>query len=1046
MIGRIVAWSLDNRLIVALAALALVIIGVRSYMTLPVDAVPDTTNVQVQVLTNAPGLAPLEVESLVTRPIELSMTGLPGAETIRSVSRSGVSQVTIVFADDVPLASARALVSQRLPTAREAIPPSAGRPDLGPLTTGLGEIYHFTMRWPGHTARDLRTLLEWDVSRELRSVPGVVEVNPWGGATRQIEVRLRLADLRALGVTQREVEQALLAGGENAGGGSLVRGDEQVLVRLDGQFRTLAAVADQVVATRAGGVPVLVKDVATVIDGEGYRTSAATSDGEGETVYAMVQMIAGGNAHELMGRVKERLADVSKRLPPGVTIEPFYDRAALVDRVLGTVRRSLLEGGAIVVAVLFVFLGDFGAGLVVATAIPLSMLGAFALMRAFGMSGNLMSLGAIDFGLVVDGAVVVIEGAIAGMALRQSNARNALAHEAETVGKPIALGVLIIGIVYVPVLLLEGVEAKMFAPMAWTVLFALGTALVLSFTWIPALGSLVLRKASHNEVWIIRQIRRAYVPALDVMLSRPRLAAAMAGGLALVGIAAAYTRGSEFVPRLEEGDLVVQVTRPPSVSVEESVRGTLAIEKALKRYPEVRRVVSRSGSPDVATDVMGIEQSDVFVILTPHDEWRSASDREGLVALFDRDLRKALPGTGFSWTQPIEMRSQELLGGLKSDVGVKVFGDDLPTLTRLAGEIAQAVAEIPGAEDVRVEPTTGLSLATIRPNPAKMGRLGVKTDEVRAAVESIRAGRVVGLLVEGDRRFDIAVRMDIPPDADVASIGRMSVTFADGRSLPLGELCDVALDEGPAQISRETARRRILVEMNVRQRDLGSFVKEAQHRVAKVPLPPGYYVAFAGQYENLVHAAWRLAIIVPATLAVIFVLLFLTFEQFSPALLILLNIPIAASGGVLALTARGLPLSISAAVGFIALFGVATLNGVVLLSAARHLEEQGCSSAEAARRAAHQRLRPVLTTAIVASLGFLPMAMATGTGAEVQRPLATVVIGGLVTATFLTLGLLPALFSAVRRLGRSSGAPSEPPVVAPDHEVERPSNVRAPSA
>jgi heavy metal efflux system protein len=1022
MIAGLVRWSLENRLVVALLSFALAVAGVRGYMTLPVDAVPDVTNVQVQVLTNAPGLSPLEVEGLVSRPVELAMSGIPGTRLVRSTSRSGVSAVTVVFDDDVELADARALVSQRLQTARDAIPASAQRPEMGPLSTGLGEIYHFTLRWPGHSARDLRTILVWDVAHSLRTVSGVVEVNPWGGTERQIEVRLRDADLRALGVTQEQVEQALLGGGQSAGAGSLERGDEQVLVRLDGQYRSAEAVGAQVIGTRAGGVPVLVRDVANVVDGAAFATSAATADGDGETIYAMVQMVAGGNAHELMGRVKERLAEIQKRLPEGVTIEPFYDRAALVDRVLGTVRRSLLEGGIIVVVILFIFLGDPKAGLVVASAIPLSMLGAFFLMKTFGMTGNLMSLGAIDFGLVVDGAVVVIEGTLATMAAKQIGAHQALAHEGESVGRPIAFGVFIIGIVYVPVLLLEGVEGKMFRPMAWTVLFALGTALVLSFTWVPALGSLLLGKAAHGDVWIIRHVRRVYTPILARMVDRPRLAWLVAGALVAVGVVAAWGRGAEFVPRLEEGDLVVQVTRPPSVSRAEAIRGTLAIEKALKKYPEVKRVVSRTGSPDVATDIMGIEQSDVFIILTPRSEWKTAGDREALVGIFEKDLLRVLPGTSFSFTQPIEMRVQELLGGMKSDVGIKVFGEDMATLTRLAHEFAQTTSSVAGAEDVRVEPTSGLPLATIRMNPAKTGRLGVRADEVRAAVEAIRAGRHVGTLVEGDRRFDVAVRVDVPPGASAADLAAMPLTFGDGRVVPLGDACDIVVDEGPAQISREGARRRVLVEANVRGRDLGSFVQELDRRLSEKKLPPGYYFTMSGQYENLVHAAVRFAIIVPATLGVIFVLLYLTFGDARPALLIFLNIPVAATGGILALASRGLPFSISAAVGFIALFGVATLNGVVLVSSARRLEIDGVPPHEAALRAAQERLRPVLTTAVVASLGFLPMAIATGTGAEVQRPLATVVMGGLVTATLLTLGLLPALY--VRKA--APGAATQP--------------------
>ncbi len=1015
MIAAIVEWCLARRLVIVLLAVLLSAFGVKAYRELPVDAVPDVTSVQVQVLTNAPGLSPLEVEALVSRPVELAMAGLPGATTIRSVSRSGVSAVTIVFNDDANLLEARSLVSQRLASAREAIPASAERPELGPLTTALGEVYHFSLKWPDHAARELRTLVEWDLAPALLTIPGVVEVNPWGSGARQVEVRLRGTDMRALAVSQKQVEAALLGGGQSAGAGALERREEQILVRFDGQYRTIQDVERQVVGTRQGGVPIFVKDVATVTDGEAYRTSAATADGEGETIYVMVQMVAGGNASEVVARVKERLDEVKKRLPKGVVLEPFYDRAALVDRVLGTVKRSLLEGGVIVIVVLFLLLGDIRAGLVVATAIPFAMLGAFLLMNALKISGNLMSLGAIDFGLVVDGAVVIVEGAMARMAAKKLSAQAALSQEAHAVGRPLAFGVFIVALVYVPVLFLEGVEGKMFRPMAFVVLFALGTALVLSFTWIPVAASVLLKNVHSGDPMLVRALRRVYQPVLELFLARPLLAAAASVVLIALGAFAAATRGAEFVPRLEEGDLAIQVTRPPSVSLSEAVRGTLTIEKTLRAFPEVTRVVSRTGSPDVATDVMGIEQSDVFVILKPQSEWTTAHDRESLVAVFDEALRKKLPGTGFSFTQPIEMRVQELLGGLKSDVGVKVFGDDLPVLTHIAGDVARMLSEIPGAEDVRVEPTSGLPLLTILPNPQKMGRLGVSTEEVRAAVEAIRAGRVVGTLVEGERRFAVTIRLDAPPPPDVASLEAMPLSLSEGRVLPLGDVCDIRLDEGPAQISREHARRRVLVEANIRGRDLGSFVRELGRRLAKVDLPPRTYFTVTGQYENLIHAATRFAIIIPATLAVIFALLYLAFASVRPAALIFLNVPIAASGGVLALASRGLPLSISAAVGFIALFGIATLNGVVLMTAARRNAAEGLAPLSAVRAACEERFRPVLTTAVVASIGFLPMAIATGTGAEVQRPLATVVIGGLVTATALTLVILPALYAWLAR-------------------------------
>jgi cobalt-zinc-cadmium resistance protein CzcA len=1021
VIARIVGWSLHNRLLVFLGVLALVLVGARGYADLAVDAVPDVTNVQVQVLTTAPGLSPLEVESLVTRPVELSLAGLPGATLVRSVSRTAISAVTVVFRDDVELSAARDLVAQRLPAAREAIPPGAGRPDMGPMSTGLGEVYHFTLRWPGHSERDLRTLLDWEIAYALRTVPGVVEVNGWGGETREIEVRLRLPDLRALGVGQAEVEQALLGAGRSAGGGALERGEEQILVRLDGQFRAAAEIESQVVGVRPGGVPVLVKDVATVREGSAPRVSAATADGEGETQYAMVQMIAGGNAHEVVARVKERIGELQARLPEGVRIEPFYDRAAFVDRVLHTVWKSLAEGGLVVMVVLFLFLGDVGAGVVVSTVIPLAMLGVFAMMRAASLSGNLMSLGAIDFGLVVDGAVVIVEGALAAMATKRVSAREALAQDAQAFGRPIAFGVIIIGIVFGPVLLLEGVEGKMFRPMAFTVLFALGTALVLGFTWVPALASLLLRKAHHHDPWIIRHIRRYYHPALDYLTTRRRAAMGLAAALVAVGVVAGSRLGADFVPRLEEGDVVVQIARPPSVSLAEAVRGTGTIERVLKRYPEVVRVVSRTGSPDVATDVMGIEQSDIFVMLKPRAEWSTAKDRTALVAVFEKALTAALPGTAWSFSQPIDMRVQELLGGSRSDVNVKVYGDDVATLRRLAADLAQAVSAVPGAADVRVEPSEGLPLATLRPDAVAIGRLGLRTEDVRAAVEALRAGRQVGVLAEGERRFPIAVRLDVPPAADLEALARTPVVFPGGRTVELGEVARARVEDAPAQLSREQGRRRILVEANVRGRDLASFVGAVQTRVATVKMPPGYHVTLSGQYDNLVRATTRLGIIVPATLAVIFVLLFLAFGEARPAVLILLNVPVAASGGLVALALRGLPFSVSAGVGFIALFGVATMNGVVLLSAIRRLEEDGVAALEAARHGAHERLRPVLTTAVVASLGFLPMATATGTGSEVQRPLATVVMGGLCTATFLTLLLLPAIHLRLSR--RGTGAP-----------------------
>jgi heavy metal efflux system protein len=1032
MIGKLVQFSVRARFIVLLFVLGLIAHGIRGYILLPIDAVPDVTNVQVQVLTSAPGLSPTEMEMMVTQPVEVAMTGIPGLSEMRSISRAGISAVTVVFEDGTDLHHARMLVSQRLPAAQEDIPASAGSPQLGPLTTGLGEVYHFIVRWPGHTTQDVRTLLEWDIGYRLRSVPGVVEVNAWGGDTRQIDVLVDSDSLRSFGLTAEDVEAAIQSGGENVGGGAIERGAEQVYLRVVGIYDTVESVSNQVVTTLEDGRPVLVRDVAKVREGAAMRLSGATADGQGEVVYAMVQMIAGGNAHQVVARVKERLEEIRPALPEGVEIEPIYDRAELVDEVLHTVRWNLIEGGVVVALVLLIMLGDLAAGLLVASAIPLAMLGAFALMQATGMTGNLMSLGAIDFGLVVDGAVVMVEGALAIMATRKVPARPAMACVGMEVGRPVAFGVLIISIVYVPILLLEGVEGRTFRPMAWTVLFALGTALVLTFTWIPAIGSFLLRKIHHRDPWIVRQMTRVYQPVLAFVLKRPWFAVAGAVLITLAGTGVASTMGAEFVPRLEEGDVVVQLNRPPSVSLTESAHGTTELEKALLKFPEVEHVVSRVGAPDVATDVMGIEMADVFVILKPRKQWTTAHDAAGFADAMSASAEAALPGTDIAFTQPIEMRMQELIGGVKAAFGVKVFGDDMDTLSKIANDVARTVSKVPGAADVRVEATQGLMVLTVKPDSRKMARLGVRTGDVASFVQMLRGGRGVGQLVEGQKRFDIVMRYGKTPVTDPDVVGKLLIPLPGGRSVPLGDVAEITLGEGPAQVSREQAHRRVMVEANVRGRDLATFVQEARGRVQAMKVPPGYYFAFGGEFENLERASKRLAIVVPGTLAVILVLLFLAFGSARPAVLIFLNVPAAASGGIIALALRGLPFSMSAAVGFIALFGVATLNGVVLVAAIRQLEQEGQSTPDAVQHAATTRLRPVMTTALVASLGFLPMAIASGTGAEVQIPLATVVIGGLVTATMATLLALPSLY---RRWGRSKSELAELAAMGPSEDL-----------
>lgn len=1009
MIPRIVRLNVEYPFLTLLAVIVLFVGGIYGYAKLPVDATPDVTNVQVQVLTSAPGLSPMEVERLVTRPVEIAMTGIPHVDRIRSVSRSAVSAVSIIFEDNVELNLARQLVSQRLADARSAIPPSAGRPSLGPMTTGLGEIYHFTIRWPGHSLGEVRTLFEWEISRRLRTVPGVVEVNAWGGDTRQIQVRLREAALLATRVTPEMVEQAVQGAGVTVSAGFVQRDEEGTFLRAEATYKSLDDIAKQVVATRDGR-PVLVGDVAEVTDGKAPRFAVATADGQGETVYAMAQMLVRGNAYDVVRDVKKRLDEIRATLPAGVTLEPFYDRADFVRQVLATVQKNLVEGGVIVGLVLLWILGSWRAGLLVASLIPLSMLGAFAMMYYTGVSGDLLSLGAIDFGLVVDGAVFLVEGVMSSMAAHQLTAKQAMGRTASEVGTPVTMAVLIIAIVYLPVLLLVGVEGKMFRPMALTVLFAMATALLLTFTWIPAAATILLRNVPHHEPRLVGWLRQRYRRIVIWLAPRYMLVVTAVVASVVGGAALASTLGAEFVPRLEEGSLAIQVTRPPSVSLEEAARGTTAIEAALKQFPDVERVVSRTGSPDVATDVMGIEQSDVIVILKPRSEWKTGHDAASFAEAFEPVVKKVLPGAVFAFTQPIEMRVQELIGGVRSDVGVKLYGDDLTVLRTTAEELSTVIRATPGSADVRIDMQRGLRVIDLKPDPRRMGRLGVPTADLLAFTETLLNGRGVGRLREGERSFEIVVRTGEPPSPDVDPLNRLRMVLGDGRSIMLGDVADLSVEDLPAQVSREQGRRRITIETNVRGRDLGSFVSELQRRIAEVKLPNGYFLEYGGQFENLKRATERLLLVVPLTLGIILVMLYLTFGRLRPALLIYVNIPVAAVGGILALKLRGLDLSISAAIGFLALFGVAVLNGVVLMAAIRFQEAAGGTRQDAVLFAAGERFRAILTTALVAALGFVPMAIATGVGAEVQRPLASVVIGGLITCTLVTLLALPTLY------------------------------------
>jgi cobalt-zinc-cadmium resistance protein CzcA len=1013
MVARLVEAALRARVLVLIAAVLVTGVGILSFRKLPIDAVPDITNVQVQILTRTAPLGPVEVERYVTFPIESAMSGLPGIEEIRSVSRFGLSAVTVVFKDDLDVYFARQLVSERLSAARDAIPSGFGSPELGPVTTGLGEVYQFVVGGP-YSPMQLKEILDWQIAYRLRSIPGVTEVSGEGGYTKQYQVVIDPAKLVAYRLSIGQVFHALQANNAIGGGGYIEKGGEAYLVRGEGLVEDQRAIGAIAVAASPGGVPITVKQLGSVRIGAPPRIGAATRDGEGEAVIAMTLMLKGANARAVAERVKAEIDRMLPSLPPGITIEPFYDRAKLVNQVIDTVAKNLIEGGLLVIAVLFLILGNWRGSLIVAAAIPLSMLVAFTGMVYAGISGNLMSLGAIDFGLIVDGAVVMIENILRQKGDARGRDRLSLVHGAAIeVARPIAFAVGIIIMVYVPILTLQGVEGKMFRPMAYTVIFALVGSLVLSLTLIPVLASFFLRRERReHETVFVRWARRLYTPLLAWAMDRPKTT--VVGVAAVVASAVVLTpfMGSEFVPRLDEGDLTLQAWRLPSIALDESLRSTLRIERTLKQFPEVTSVVSRTGTPDVATDVMGMELSDIFVGLKPREEWKTAKSKEELIELMAEAIGEGVPGVGVGFTQPIEMRFNELISGVRSDIGLKIFGDDLDVLRERGDAAARVLAAIPGARDVKVEQVAGLPVVRVKINRERVARYGINAADVLAAIEAAGAGRTVGKVFEGQRRFDLVVRVDSATTDGVADYANLPVASPTGSLIPLGQLAEIVVEEGPAQVSRERISRRLVVECNVRGRDIGSFVDEAQRALAaNAPLPPGYYYEWGGQFENLRAARARLAVAVPATLVLIFLILFVTFNAAKPAILIFLNVPIAATGGIIALALRGMPFSISAGIGFIALFGVAVLNGVVLMTYVLQMHREGLNGPQAARRAAEIRLRPVLMTALVASLGFVPMALSTSPGAEVQRPLATVVIGGLVTSTALTLLVLPTLYA-----------------------------------
>jgi len=1024
MINALIRFSVANRLIVLLLVGIMAAGGAYSLLNLPIDAVPDVTNVQVQVLTAAPSLAPLEMERQVTFPVEVAMSGLPDVEEIRSVSKFGLSAVTVVFDDSVDTYFARQLVLERLSQAREQIPSSIGSPEMGPISTGLGEIYQYELRSPdgSYDAKALRTIQDWNVRRQLLGVPGATEINSFGGFEKQYQVRVTPEKLQSYGLTLRDVYDAVSRNNANVGGAYIEKGAEQYLLRGIGLIEKPNEIGDIVVKTGKEGVPVYVRDVAEIVEGSTVRQGAVTADGKGEIVAGIVLMLKGENSRTVVQSVKERVEQVKKSLPKGVELVPFYDRTELIDRAIATVETNLIEGAILVIVVLLLLLGNWRGALLVATIIPLSMLFAAILMRFFNVSGNLMSLGALDFGLIVDGAVVMVENAVRRRAEAQHEKsreppERTILEACLEVARPVVFAVAIIAIVYLPILSLRGIEGKMFVPMALTVIFALLGSLILSLTFVPAMLTFVLKgKVSEKESFLIRYAKQIYKPAFNFMAKYRPQALAIAIVLVVISGAIFPFLGSEFIPRLDEGDLAVQVQQLPSVSLEQSIRTTTEVEKVLMEFPEVKTVISKTGRAEVATDPMSVDFSDLYIGLKPKSEWKTTKDKTVLIEKMSEALEQKVPSAIISFSQPIELRVAELISGVRSDVAIKIYGDDLDVLKDKADEIVKVVQTVSGAEDVKAEATSGLPQLQIKPDRAAIARYGLNVEDVNDLVESVVAGKEAGQVYEGEQRFNLVVRLNEESGATVDSIRNLVLTASNGSRVPLSEVAEIKLAEGAAQITREDTRRRIGVELNVRGRDIGSFVAEAQAKIEKdIQLPPGYYLKWGGTFENLQRASARLLIVVPIALFLIFILLYTTFSSIKQAFLIYTGIPFAIVGGVIALAMRGMPFSISAGVGFIALFGVAVLNGVVMVSFINQLREEGKTVLEAVREGAETRLRPVLMTALVASLGFIPMALATSAGAEVQRPLATVVIGGLITSTLLTLLILPTLYAWIEK-------------------------------
>lgn len=1054
MLERMIRFAIGHRWLMLALTLALVALGAWSFTKLPIDATPDITNVQVQINTEAPGYSPLESEQRVTYPIETAMAGLPGLDYSRSISRYGLSQVTVAFKDGTDLYFARQQVSERLQQVKSQLPVGL-EPQMGPIATGLGEIFMYTVEAkPGAvkkdgtpwTPTDLRTLQDWVIRPQLRNVPGVTEVNTIGGFEREIHITPEPAKLVALGFSMEDVVGAVSSNNQNVGAGYIERNGQQFLVRVPGQVADLDAIRD-IVLDRREGVPIRVRDVAEVGEGEELRTGAATQNGK-EVVLGTVVMLVGANSREVSQAASARLKVAAESLPPGVEAKPVYDRTALVDRTIETVSKNLIEGALLVIVVLFLLLGNFRAALITAAVIPLAMLfTVFGMVRG-GVSGNLMSLGALDFGLIVDGAVIIIENCLRrfgdlqhalGRVMTDDERHDATASATTEVIRPSLFGLGIIAAVYLPIFALTGIEGKMFHPMAITVVLALTGAMILSLTFVPAAIALFLGgKVDEKENVVMRAARRAYEPLLAWSLRRS--AWVMAGALALVAISGVLvTRmGTEFIPSLDEGDIALHALRIPGTSLAQAVTMQGTLEARIAQFPEVERVFGKLGTAEVASDPMPPSVADTFIMMKPRDEWPDPrKPRDQLVAEIETAV-KQLPGNNYEFTQPIQMRMNELISGVRADVAIKLYGDDLEVLTEV-GERIQAVANtVPGAADVKLEQVTGLPLLTITPDRQALVRYGLNPGTVQETVATAIGGEVSGQLFEGDRRFDLVVRLPERLRQDPAALADLPIPlggsdnadessraggFNVARTVPLREVAKIETLAGPNQVNRENGKRRVVVTANVRGRDLGGFVGELQSRIdAEVEVPTGYWIDYGGTFEQLISASRRLSVVVPVTLVIIFALLFMAFGSAKDATIVFTGVPLALTGGVIALALRGIPLSITAGVGFIALSGVAVLNGLVMIAFIRKLREQGDPLDTAIVDGALGRLRPVLMTALVASLGFVPMALNVGAGSEVQRPLATVVIGGIVSSTLLTLLVLPALYRWLHR-DKSAGQP-----------------------